>query len=386
MNSPYSVPPDSFVIIMAGGRGERFWPVSREKTPKQLIRLLNERSFLQDAVDRVSRLVPPQNIFVITNSAQAREVAKQLPALPKENVVAEPVGRDTCAAVALGAALVGARSTQATMAVLPADHVIPEPDKFERVLADSLNLAAQNPVIVTIGIPPTEPATGYGYIHVGEPFVSNAASEESSPTGSQHYSTDFYRAERFKEKPDLERAQEYLRSGQYRWNAGMFVWSFHTILDGLKQHQPGLAAQCEGWMRTAQKSPAQLKRVLTKEYPGLAKISIDYALLEKAENVVVADGSFAWDDLGAWPALDRHIAKDTQGNSVVGELVAVEATGNILFDGRTKNRTPIGLVGITDSIVVLTNDAILVAAKADAQKIKELVRQLAADPKYKHLV
>src|SRR5262245_20535177 len=157
-----------FVIIMAGGKGERFWPVSREKTPKQLITLLGDRSFLQQAVDRVAPLVPMKNIFIITNEVQAPEVRKQIPKLPKENVVAEPVGRDTCAAVTLGAALVGARSTTGVMAVLPADHVIPEEKKFQQVLSDAFDLGSRGQAIITIGIKPSEPATGYGYIRVGD--------------------------------------------------------------------------------------------------------------------------------------------------------------------------------------------------------------------------
>src|SRR2546423_11666723 len=161
---------DRYVIIMAGGRGERFWPVSREKTPKQLLALLGRKSFLQQAVDRVLPLVPMKNILVITNEVQAPEVRKQLPKLPKQNVIAEPVGRDTCAAVTLGAALVGARSTTGVMAVLPADHVIPEEKKFQQILADSLDLASRGQAIITIGIKPTEPATGYGYIPAGGNF------------------------------------------------------------------------------------------------------------------------------------------------------------------------------------------------------------------------
>src|SRR5689334_5273136 len=159
-----------YVIIMAGGRGERFWPVSREKTPKQLIRLLGNRSFLQQAVDRVLPLVPLKNVLIITNAAQAPEVRKQLPGLPKANVIGEPIGRDTCAAVTLGAALVGARSTTGVMAVLPADHVIPEEKKFQQVLSDAFDLAGRGQAIITIGIKPTEPATGYGYIKVGDPL------------------------------------------------------------------------------------------------------------------------------------------------------------------------------------------------------------------------
>src|SRR5436190_15667725 len=191
---------DRFVIIMAGGRGERFWPVSRQATPKQLLTLLGKRSFLQQAVDRVLPLVPVRNIIVITNEAQAAAVRKQLPKIPPANVIAEPCGRDTCAAVTLGAALVGARSTTGVMAVLPADHVIPEEKKFQQVLNDAFDLASRGQAIVTIGIKPTEPATGYGYIHVGEPLPP--------PHGPKPSKTVFCKAERFVEKPNFDRALE----------------------------------------------------------------------------------------------------------------------------------------------------------------------------------
>src|SRR5881628_2270775 len=223
---------DRFIIIMAGGKGERFWPVSREKTPKQLLALLGNRSFLQQAVDRVLPLVPLKNILVITNELQAPQVRKQLPRLPKENVIAEPIGRDTCAAVTLGAALVGARSTTGVMAVLPADHVIPEEKKFQQILSDAFDLASRGQAIITIGIKPTEPATGYGYIRVGEALPP--------PKGAKAYKTVFHRAEQFVEKPNFEKALEYLNSGHYRWNAGMFIWSFVTITEGLQKHQPDM--------------------------------------------------------------------------------------------------------------------------------------------------
>src|SRR5450756_2974764 len=198
---------DRFVIIMAGGRGERFWPLSREKTPKQLLAILGKKSFLQEAVERVLPLVPARNILVITNEVQAPEVRKQLPKLPKENVVAEPVGRDTCAAVTLGAALGGARSTTGVMAVLPADHVIPDAKKFRQVLSDAFDVAAQGQAIVTIGIKPTEPATGYGYIHVGQ--------ELPTPPGAKKTKTFFFKTEKFVEKPNYETALEYVNSDQY---------------------------------------------------------------------------------------------------------------------------------------------------------------------------
>jgi len=306
---------DRFVIIMAGGKGERFWPVSREKTPKQLITLLGKRSFLQQAMDRAMPLVHIKNIFIIANAVQVLEVRKQLPKLPKENIIAEPIGRDTCAAVALGAAVVGARSTTGIMAILPADHVIPDEKKFQQVLSDSFDLASRGQAIVTIGIKPTEPATGYGYIRVGEPLPP--------PRGVKSYKTTFFKAEQFVEKPHYDRAIEYVSSGHYRWNAGMFVWSFVTVTEGLQKHQPEMYEACQRWFKVAA-NPAKLNKVLAKEYPEIKKVSIDYALMEHAQNVIVADGDFEWDDLGSWAAWARRQPKDSRGNVLFGDAIAVE--------------------------------------------------------------
>ena len=368
---------DRFVIIMAGGRGERFWPLSREKMPKQLLAIFGKKSFLQEAVERVLPLVPAKNIFVITNEAQLPEVRKQLPKIPKANLVAEPMGRDTCAAVTLGAALVGARSTTGIMAVLPADHVIPDEKKFQQVLGDAFEIASQGQAIVTIGIKPSQPATGYGYIHVGP--------ELPTPPGAKKTKTTFYKAERFVEKPNFETALEYVNSGQYRWNAGMFVWSFITITNGLEKHQPEMFAACQRWFKAAN-NPAKLAKVLAKEYPDIKKISIDFALMEKAQNVIVADGAFEWDDLGALPALARHLKQDAEGNCAVADFIHVDAARNIIYDARTKNRTPIAVVGLRDSILVQTDDAVLLAHKSQAQKVKELVRRLGEDARLKKLV
>jgi mannose-1-phosphate guanylyltransferase len=365
-----------YVIIMAGGRGERFWPVSREKTPKQLVTLIGGRSFLQQAVERVLPLVPLKNILIITNAVQAPEVRRQLPKLPKQNVIAEPVGRDTCAAVTLGAAVVGQRSTRAVMAVLPADHVIPEEKKFQQVLADSFDVAERGQVIVTIGIKPTEPATGYGYIRVGHALPP--------PQGVKSYKTAFFKAEQFVEKPNLDKALEYVNSGMYRWNAGMFIWSFVTITQGLEKHQPELAAACHRWFEAA--GTPKLDKILAKEYPAIKKVSIDYALMEHAQNVIVADGAFEWDDLGSWTALARHLKADAEGNCAVADFIHVDGARNIIFDARTKNRTPIAVVGLRDSILVQTDDAVLLAHKSQAQKVKELVKKLSEDAKFRKLV
>ncbi len=365
-----------FVIIMAGGKGERFWPVSREKMPKQLITLFGGKSFLQQAVERVLPLVPLKNIFIITNTVQADAVRKQIPKLPKENVIGEPIGRDTCAAVTLGAAMVGQRSTNAVMAVLPADHVIPDEKKFQQVLADAFDLASRGRVIVTLGIKPTEPATGYGYIRTGNALPP--------PSGVKPYKTTFFKAEQFVEKPYHDRAVEYVNSGNYRWNAGMFIWSFVTITQGLEKHQPEMAEACQRWFKAA--GTPKLEKVLAKEYPEIKKISIDFALMEQAQNVVVADGSFEWDDLGSWNALARHLKSDAEGNCAVGDFIHVDAARNIIFDARTKNRTPIAVVGLRDSILVQTDDAVLLAHKSQAQKVKELVKKMSEDKRYKKLI
>lgn len=373
------IPPNHrFIVIMAGGKGERFWPVSREATPKQLITLLGGRSFLQQTVDRVRPLVPLENIFIITNAVQAAAVRAQVPDLPSANIVGEPVGRDTCAAVALGAALVGARDEAGVIAVLPADHVIPDAQRFQQILIDAFDLAARREVIVTIGIHPTSPETGYGYIQSGDIL--------SSPLEDRIQTTRFFKAERFVEKPNLETAQHYLSQGNFRWNAGMFVWSYQTILAALKELQPEIAGAAARWRQAAIGGESALTHLLGAEYPTIKKISVDFAIMERARNVVVADGDFEWDDLGAWPALSRHLENDANGNALVGAVVQVGASGTIVYDARTSGRTPITLVGIKDAIVVVTNDTMLVASRSEAQRIKELVKLLASTPTYSHLV
>ncbi len=262
--------------------------------------------------------------------------------------------------------------------MLPADHVIPEEKKFQQVLSDSMEIASESPVIVTIGIKPSGPETGYGYIR-------HEADALSGPPGSKSYQTQFFRAEQFVEKPPLEMAIEYVASGKYRWNAGMFIWSVGTVSKGLEQHTPEMHAAYLRWLKAAAKG--KLNAVLKREYPEIKKISIDFALMEKARNVVVADGSFEWDDLGAWPALARHVKKDAEGNAAVADLVQVDASNNIVFDARSKaRRTPICLVGLQDTVVVQTDDATMIVNKAKSQKVKDLVRKLAEQKQYKRLV
>jgi mannose-1-phosphate guanylyltransferase len=278
--------------------------------------------------------------------------------------------------VTLGAAIVGARSTTAVMAVLPADHVIPEGRKFLQILSDSFDLACRGQVIVTIGVKPTEPATGYGYIQVGEALPA--------PQGSKPYRTTFFKAERFVEKPHFDKALEYLNSGHYRWNAGMFIWSFVTITQGLEKHQPEMAVACRRWFKIA--NTPRLAKVLAKEYAAIKKISIDFALMEQAQNVVVADGAFLWDDFGSWTALARHLKPDAEGNCALADFIHVDAARNIIYDARTKHRTPIALVGLRDAVIVQADDVTLVAHKSQVQKVKQLVAKLAVSKHYRKLI
>lgn len=367
-----------YIIIMAGGRGERFWPMSREKTPKQLITLFGDQSLLQQTVARVLPVAPIENILIITNRAQAAGVRKQLPCLPRQNVIAEPCSRDTCAAITLGAAIVGQRNPCGVMAVLPADHLILNQKEFQRVLMDCFQLADKQEQLLTIGIQPTEPATGYGYIKEGGKFDTGLRAIKAK--------TKFNKVDRFVEKPNAAKARRFFKSGQYRWNAGMFVWSGQTLMNAFQTHLPEMVEAFEDWKQVAG-SAKKLAARLEEDYAHVTRISIDYALMEKASNTVVADGGFDWDDLGSWTALERHLKSDGAGNRSKASLVQVDSSNNIIFDARKgRKRQAIALVGMKDCIVVQTDDACMVASKSHGQEIKALVQKLAGDPAFRHLI
>ena len=239
----------------------------------------------------------------------------------------------------------------------------------------SMRLAKREPALVTIGIKPHEPATGYGYIQTGTKLRSATAKALKST---------FFSVKKFVEKPNLATAKRYLKSGNYRWNAGMFIWSYETIANELQRLQPKLFTVAEKWRCI--RGLAKLNAALARDYPGLEKISVDYAIMEHARNIVCADGVFGWDDLGSWPALARHVRADKAGNSSVADLVQIDSADNVIFDARTRNRTPIALVGMSETIVVQTDDATMVAAKSESQKIKQLVALLANDKRFAHLV
>ncbi len=357
---------ERFIVIMAGGKGERFWPQSRLRRPKQLLPVVGNSPLLNQTVERLSGFVPLENVFVLTNSLQRDAVLEVCPQLPEENVVAEPVGRDTAAAVALAAFLVKQRNADGIFAILPADHVIYDKASFHSVLNSAFMAAERNKVLVTIGIVPTEPATGYGYIQQGE--------EIEKIEGHS-----ICRVERFVEKPDLETAKRYVDSSEYLWNGGMFIWRVQVIEKALESYVPELYTD---FLKIEQqvKKGVPILTTLAELFPGLQKISIDYAVMEKADNVVTVPANFDWDDVGEWSAIARHSEADPDGNVLKGSVMVEKGSNNLVVSSEDHL---VALIGVEDLIVVKTKDATLVCHRSDGQNIKRLVERLGKEEKYK---
>ena len=348
-----------YVVIMAGGKGERFWPQSRLKRPKHLLPIVGDSPMLSQTIDRLDGLVPPERVYIITNAEQRDAVLQSCPGLLPEKVIGEPEGRDTAAAVGLAALLVEAEGDDAAFALLPADHVIEDHEGFRSVLESAFEAAEAEDCLVTIGIKPDFPSTGYGYLCRGEELKAENGRVLS-------------RGDRFVEKPDLPKAEEYLKEGIYFWNAGMFVWRPSVILSALGKYAPalssGLTELKEEW-----KTSGRLIESMAKIYPSLEKISIDFAVMEKADGVVMLESAFDWDDVGEWPAIARHYPQDENGNVFKGMGLAIDSAENLTFseDGHC-----ISLLGVKDLIVVQSRDATMICHKDCAQQVKELARQV----------
>lgn len=352
---------EPYIVIIAGGKGERFWPQSRAERPKQLLPIVGDSPLLTQTVERVLPIVPADHIYVITSALQEKGVRAVCAGLPKENIIAEPEGRDTAAAVGLAAAIIGSRDPDGVFAVLPADHVIHNGKKYQSDLKAAFTAAKSAPVMVTIGITPNEPATGFGYVQRGRIWKTI----RRKPV---------YEVKRFVEKPDLKTAKKYVKSGSYLWNAGMFVWSVPVVETAIAKFAPELDAGLS-LIRTALAKGRKLVPVMKKVYPTLQKISVDYALLEKSDNVVVLPSTFDWDDVGAWPAVARHYKPDAAGNVGKGSTLVEQGSGNIVF---SEGDHLVTVVGADNLIVVHTANATLVCPIDKADEIKAAVKRVSS--------
>jgi mannose-1-phosphate guanylyltransferase len=350
----YRVPPDTHVAILAGGEGTRLWPLSRSSRPKQLLQLGGERTLIQQTADRLRPLVEAEQILIVTERSHAADLRAQLPELPDSSIVVEPTRRGTAAALLLAALHVNARAPGATWASVHSDAFITDDDEFRRTLAAAVEAAADGEHLVTTGIEPRFPATGYGYIQQGEELRR-----------VQGFS--LRRVVRFVEKPNLETARSYLRSGDYLWNPGVFVWKNTTLLEAFKEHQPQIYATL---------SSAPLERI-DEVYPEARRESIDVGIMEPARNVATIPARFGWSDIGSWAELWELLQRDEAGNVALGggRVLTAESQRNLVY----ANGRAVALVGVEDLVVIETDDAVFVCPRERAQDVRLIVRQLQSE-------
>ncbi len=340
---------------MAGGRGERFWPRSRKSLPKQFLSLTGDgKTMIQLTVERILPLVDMEDIYIATNKDYKALVKEQLPELPEENILCEPVGRNTAPCIGLGAVHIGRKYEDALMMVLPSDHLIKYTDMFVRTLQDACEVAELGANIVTLGITPDYPETGYGYIK----FMPDNSIGQA------------YTVDKFVEKPNLEKAKEYLTTGEYLWNSGMFIWKVSTILDKMKEYMP---TTYEG-LQVIQNAigTSEQDAVLDTEFEKFESVSVDYGILEKSNNIFTIPGTFGWDDVGSWLAVGRIRETNENGNVISGNVITVNSN-ECIIEGSEKL---IAAVGLEDIIVVDTKDAILICNKNNAGDIKKVLENL----------
>ncbi|MDR0994418.1 MAG: NTP transferase domain-containing protein [Verrucomicrobiota bacterium] len=357
----------AYAIIMAGGKGERFWPLSTEKRPKQLLALAGGKPLIVQAVERLAGIVPPEHILIVTNASLVDAIRELLGPDSPVGLLGEPIARDTAAAIAAGGAWIQHRDPEAVCAVLTADHLIGDLPDFHKTIATGLDMCASHDILMTIGIQPSEPSSAYGYIESGDRW-------------KQVDGIDFFHAVRFVEKPDRKTAEGYLATGRYAWNSGMFIWSIRQIRKAFAEFRPVLAERMDAW--SACSTPEDFQAALERDFPALEKISIDYAVMEKARNIIVCKGIFAWDDVGSWPALESHLPQDEAGNAVLGDVELLDSASNIVV---SESRLT-ALVGVKDLVVVQAEGVTLVCDKTRSQEIKTLVMKLRAQKNRKTVV
>lgn len=352
---------NSYAVIIAGGKGERFWPQSRVSHPKQLLRLLGNISLIEQTVERLHMTFEYDHIFIITTQDYVAPIQSMLSKLPQGNVISEPCGRDTAPCIMLAAACIkkiAGKDVDPVLSFFPSDHIIRDAETFSARLSECMQYAAENAGIATIGIRPTFPCTGYGYIRTGEQIAG----------------AGFYKSMQFSEKPTLEVAEEYLKAGNYLWNSGMFIFRHSTLLQVMQERIPDLYAFYNMLENNVVSGNAN---ALNEAYQSAEKISFDYAVMEKADNVAVAEGDFGWDDIGSWTSMRNQLLTEEGGNAVLGLHAGLD-TENCVIVGEGDHL--IATIGIRDMVVVHTEDATLVCDAKSAQRVKELVQLLASKP------
>lgn len=347
---------DYWPFIMAGGGGTRFWPKSRQTCPKQFLAIVGEQPMITQTVNRLETSCETERIFIITNEKQADGTKSLVPQLPSNNIIAEPVGRNTAPCVGIAAAYAKKKSNaNPVVGIFSADHVISPDEEFNRTISCAAKLAEEDGAIVTIGIKPSFPATGYGYIEHGDKIP------EASP--------DAFQVKRFTEKPDASTAESFLKDGGYSWNAGIFFFKADTVLAELEKEQPEIFSRVQEFSQSI--GTDKEIEALEKAYTQMPAISFDYAVMESAKNVKVVQASFNWDDVGSWAAVDRHFEKDPGENIFKGDVLSID-TKNVTVD----NKRTVALIGVSDLIVVDTDDAILICDKNRAEDVKKIVEEL----------
>lgn len=348
-------PENTYALILAGGSGTRFWPLSRNDKPKQLLDLFGDGTLLTQTINRLAGLVPVENILILTNSLQVDAVREIASMLPAENIFAEPAKRDTAPAVALGIGLVAARNPDAVMMVLPSDQLIKDHHAYQAVMKDALSCAEHSDGLVTIGIRPTWPCPSYGYIERGDRATISGAQFQHPPV----------EVKRFREKPNQELAEEFLNAGGFSWNAGMFVWSLTTVIEQLTTHSPELAE-----FISELRNSKDILATIEAQFPKLTALSIDYALMENADRVLNIEATFDWDDVGSWVSIAKYLPDEGNNNRTNQSISQIDSENNIVFNAT--DQTHIALLGVDDLIVVKTKDALLIANRHQADAIKKL--------------
>ena len=342
-------------LIMAGGKGERFWPRSRVNMPKQFLSLTDDgKTMIQLTVERISPIVDIKDVYIATNENYRELVKTQLPGLPEENILCEPIGRNTAPCIGLGAVHVAKKNEDAIMIVLPSDHLIKNNEIFKDTFVNACNIAEQGSNLVTVGITPNYPETGYGYIKYNKSDVLDGS----------------FAVERFVEKPDLETAKSYLASGSYAWNSGMFVWKASTILHYFEELLPDVYA-CLKQIGAALGTEKE-QEVLHEVYPTIPKISVDYGIMERAKGVLMLEGDFGWNDVGSWDTLDAVRTRDAAGNISSGDTLLLDAKNCVVYGGKKL----IAAVGVENLVIVEGRDSILICPVDQAQRVKEVVETL----------